>query len=162
MKKLYFSFPALVTLLLFLPVQGLSADNGHAEHAMEHDHAATHEAQEHHQAMETYKHQVVVENIRVEFQVMSLASMDMTDPAGNSHHIMVSFFHDGMDHQLEGVVGKIKVISPSKKEQTNSLQDYGSILAANFSFNETGNWGVICMFKIDGKTRVAKFWYPHS
>lgn len=110
----------------------------------------------------TFKHQAVVEGIRAEFQVMSLASMNMKDPQGATHHIMVKLFHDAMNHQIQNAVGKIKVISPSGKEQILSLKNYNGIFAANFTFDEKGKYGVICLLKVDGQKRMFKFWYPHK
>ncbi len=112
--------------------------------------------------MASFEHQVVVEGVRVEFQVMSLARMNMTDTEGKTHHIMVRFFKDGVDHPIDSAVGSIKVVAPDKQSQTGRLKNYGGILAANFTFTEEGRYGVICLFKIDGKKRVAKFWYPHK
>jgi hypothetical protein len=75
---------------------------------------------------------------------------------------MVKFFNDGMNHQIKDVAGKIKVVSPSGKEQVGSLKDYSGIYAANFTFSEKGKYGVICLFKVDGQKRLVKFWYPHG
>lgn len=113
------------------------------------------------QASGTYEHHAVVEGIRAEFQVMSLASMNMKDENGATHHIMVKLTDAENSHQVMGAVGKIKVISPSKKEQVQTLKDYNGILAANFTFDEKGNYGVICLFKVDDRKPLFKFWYPH-
>jgi len=110
----------------------------------------------------SFTHKEMTEGVRVEFEIMSLASMNMKDPEGNTHHIMVKFFHDGMSHQINDVVGKIKLISPTGKELVENLQNYSGILAANFTFDEKGKYGVICLFKVDGQNRVVKFWYPHG
>lgn len=113
-------------------------------------------------SMHGYKHKAVVDGIEAEFEVMSLASMNMKDPDGNTHHIMVKFSKEHMDHPMEGVIGKIKVIGPDKKDQTNTLKDYGGILAANFAFREQGDYGVICLFKTGDQKHTVKFWYPHK
>jgi hypothetical protein len=110
----------------------------------------------------TFEHQAVVDGVRAEFQIMSLASMNMKDPNGATHHIMVKFFHDAMDHQIKKAVGKAKVVGPDKTEQTGLLEDYGGIFAANFSFEKAGKYGVICLTKIDGKKHLYKFWYAHQ
>ena len=108
----------------------------------------------------TYKHAVMVDGIHAEFQVMDLASMNMKDPQGRTHHIMVSFLKDGA--KIEKAVGKVKIIAPSGKEQIDTLQDFGSgVFAANFTFDEPGKWGVICLFKDDAGKHTVKFWYPH-
>lgn len=116
---------------------------------------------EHGQTGATFTHQEVVEGVQAEFQVMTLASMNTKDPEGKSHHIMAKFFDASSHKQINNAIGKIKVISPSGKEQLESLQNYSGILAANFTFDEKGKYGVICLFKVDEKKRLVKFWYPH-
>jgi len=134
-----------------------SSHEGHGD--MSKSHSGT---MEHGAKGDMFSHQDVVEGVRADFQVMSLASMNMKDPEGNTHHIMVKFFNDSMNHQIKDVAGKIKVISPSGKEQEQSLKDYSGIYAANFTFAEKGKYGVICLFKVDGQKRLIKFWYPHG
>jgi hypothetical protein len=90
---------------------------------------------------------------------MSLASMNMTDPEGNTHHIMVKFIDEANKQPIDKAAGKIKVIDPEGKEQEGVLKDYGGIMAANFSFPKKGKYGVICLFKVDEKKRLVKFWY---
>ena len=109
----------------------------------------------------TFKHAVMVDGIHTEFQVMELAGMNMTDPEGKTHHVMASFMKDG--EKITKAVGKMKLISPSGKEQLADLKDFGSgVFAANFTIDEQGKWGVICLFKdMDGKHTV-KFWYQHG
>jgi hypothetical protein len=115
---------------------------------------------EHDQTGGTFTHQEVVEGVQAEFQVMTLASMNMNDPRGKTHHIMVKFADASSHKKIGNAIGKIKVISPTGKEQVESLQNYSGILAANFIFDEKGKYGVICLFKVDGKKRLVKFWYP--
>jgi hypothetical protein len=110
----------------------------------------------------TFTHQAVDQGVRAEFQIMSLASMKMKDTGGATHHIMVKFLHEGKSEQLRNIMGKIKVISPSGKEQTETLKDYGGVYAAKFTFPEKGNYGVICLFKVGEEQHLVKFWYPHS
>ena len=110
---------------------------------------------------DTFTHQAVVEGVRAEFQVMTLASMNMKDPQGKTHHIMVKLVDVSSQKQIGNAIGKIKVISPTGKEQVESLQNYSGILAANFTFDEKGKYGVICLVKVDGKKRLIKFWYPY-
>ena len=64
--------------------------------------------------------------------------------------------------EIKGAVGKIKVIAPSGKEQISTLKDYGGIMAGNFTFEEKGKYGVICLVKAGEDKRVFKFWYPHE
>ncbi|MFZ7126843.1 MAG: hypothetical protein ACOWWM_11885 [Desulfobacterales bacterium] len=109
----------------------------------------------------TFMHEAVAEGIRAEFQVMSLESMNMKDPEGNTHHIMVKLFSEGSDEQLRNVAGKVKIITPSKQETVTDLKDYSGIFAANFKVDEPGKYGVICLLKVDDKKPLYKFWYPH-
>lgn len=108
----------------------------------------------------TFKHATMAGDIHTEFQVMDLASMNMKDPAGNTHHVMASFTRDGA--KITKIAGKVKLISPSGKEQLASLKDFGSgVFAANFTIDEPGKWGVICVFKDDQGQQIVKFRYPH-
>ena len=117
---------------------------------------------EHDQTATTFTHQEVVEGVRAEFQVMTLASMNMKDPQGKTHHIMVKLVDVSSQKQIGNAIGKIKLISPTGKEQVESLQNYSGILAANFTFDEKGKYGVICLFSVDGKKGLVKFWYPNG
>ena len=110
----------------------------------------------------TFSHNTVVDGIRAEFQIMSLKEMNIKDPNGATHHVMLRLFHDKMNHQIKNIAGKVKVVSPSGKEQTATLKDYNGIFAANFSFSDKGKYGVICLFKEDGKKHLVKFWYHHG
>ena len=93
---------------------------------------------------------------------MSLASMNMKDPNGATHHVMVNLFHDSMNHPIKDAVGKVKVIGPDKKEQINTLKNYNGTFAANFTFSKNGKYGVICLVKVDGEKQTFKFWYQHG
>lgn len=108
----------------------------------------------------TFMHSEMAGDVHAEFKVMDLASMNMKDPEGNTHHVMATFKRNG--EQLGKVVGKVKLISPSGKEQMASLKDFGSgVFAANFKIDEPGKWGVISLFKADESQHTVKFWYPH-
>lgn len=107
-----------------------------------------------------FKYTAMADGVHTEFQVMDLASMNMQDPEGKTHHVMGTFKRD--DQVITTAVGKIKLISPTGKEQIASLQDYGSgIFAANFTIDEPGKWGVICLFKDAEGQHTVKFWYSH-
>lgn len=110
---------------------------------------------------DAFKHHAVVEGIGADFKIMSLASMNMKDPEGNTHHIMVEFKDDSTKQQLKDAIGNIKVIAPDKQTQTNQLKNYGGIYAANFAFNQHGKYGVICLVKIEGKKHRYRFWYTY-
>ena len=109
-----------------------------------------------------FKQEVVVKHIRAEFQIMSLAGMNMKDPDGATHHVMVKLYDNSGNQLVKDVVGKVKVIVPDKSEQINGLKNYNGIFAANFTFNKKGKYGVICLVKIDGEKHLFKFWYPHG
>lgn len=109
-----------------------------------------------------FKHSAMMDGIHSEFQVMSLESMNMTDPDGNTHHIMVKFTRGDKGEDIKGAVGKIKVIAPSGEEQISTLKDYGGTMAGNFTFKKKGKYGVICLVKVGNDKRVFKFWYPHG
>lgn len=107
-----------------------------------------------------FVHAAMVDDLHVEFQVMDLASMNMKDPEGKTHHVMATFQRN--DEKVIKAVGKVKLISPSGKEQIAELKDYGSgVFAANFTIDEPGKWGIICLFKEEGGKHTVKFWYPH-
>jgi hypothetical protein len=124
--------------------------------------STSHGTSEHGSAMAGFSHEAIVDGIRAEFQVMSLATMKIKDPKGNTHHIMARFFDKSSKTQLKEVIGKVKIISPSEKEQVASLEDFNGTFAANFTFKEKGKYGVICLFKISEKKRLVKFWYDHG
>ncbi|BBD09949.1 hypothetical protein [Desulfovibrio ferrophilus] len=108
----------------------------------------------------SFKHAAMTDGIHAEFQVMSLASMNMSDPDGKTHHVMAMFMKDGK--KIEKAVGKVKLIAPSGKEQVGTLKDFGGgNFATNFNIDEPGKWGVICLFKDDAGKHTVKFWY-HS
>jgi hypothetical protein len=110
----------------------------------------------------TFTHQAVVEGVRAEFQLMSLASMNMEDPEGNTHHVMIKFFDESSQNQIKDGIGKVTLIGPSGRERVETLKNYNGIFAAKLTFAERGRYGVICLFEVDGKERLFKFWYPHG
>lgn len=124
-------------------------------------HGASASSIDHYSPDGTFNHQAVTDGVRAEFQIMSLASRNIEDPNGATHHIMVKLFHDAMNHQIKNGIGKIKVIGPDTTEQTTLLKDYGGIFAANFSFSKAGKYGVICLLKVNDKKHLYKFWYTH-
>ncbi len=109
-----------------------------------------------------FKQEVVVKHIRSEFQIMSLASMNIKDSDGSTHHVMVKLYDKSGNQLVKDIVGKVKVIGPDKSEQINALKNYNGIFAANFTFGKKGKYGVICLVKIDGEKHLFKFWYPHE
>jgi hypothetical protein len=110
-----------------------------------------------------YKHETVVDGVHSEFQIMSLASMNMKDDQGRTHHVMVKLIDAQSKTEIKDAVGKIKIIEPGGGEQEGTLKNYSGILAANFNFKTAGKYGVICLYKAkDGRKRVVKFWYHHK
>ncbi len=108
----------------------------------------------------TFTHTVMAGDIHAEFKIMDLASMNMKDPDGKTHHVMVTFTRDGQ--KLDKVIGKIKIISPSGKAQLADLKAFGSgVFASVFTIDEPGKWGIICVFKDEKGPHTVKFWYPH-
>ena len=114
------------------------------------------------QSSGTYTQQVVDQGVRAEFQIMSMASMNMKDAGGATHHIMVKFVREGTNEQIRNVMGRVRVVSPSGKEQVATLKDYSGMYAANFSFPEKGKYEVTCVFKADDQQHLIKFAYPHG
>lgn len=108
----------------------------------------------------TFKHATMAGDIHAEFKVMDLADMNMKDSEGNTHHVMATFTRDGA--KIMKIAGKVKLISPSGEEQLATLEDFGSgVFAANFTIDEPGKWGVVCVFKDEGDQQIVKFRYPH-
>ena len=156
MKK--YLMPILMLALLY-PLVPVSTGAMEMEHGAAH--AGAHEQMEHAAAPEQFSYQEVADGVRGEFQVMSLASMNMNDPAGNTHHVMVRFFNNDTNEQITDAVGKVKVIAPDGAEQISPLINYSGVYAANMTFAQPGKYGVICLFKAAGKKGLIKFWYNH-
>jgi hypothetical protein len=121
---------------------------------------SSHESMESHGDQMQFHHTAVDKKVRAEFQIMSLASMNMKDPQHNTHHIMVKLFHDSKNSQYKEAVGKVKIIGPDKSEQIGTLENYNGIFAANFTFQKKGKYGVMCLVKVGGEKYLYKFWYP--
>lgn len=141
MKKIVIS--ALMMLFALAPA-AFAADNAHEGHGAKSD---------------IYIHNEVINGVKAEFQVMSMASHGMKDPDGATHHVMVKFADEKTGEAINNAIGKVKIIGPDKKEQVAELKDYSGIFAANFTAHESGKYGIICLFKIGDTKRVAKFWY---
>ena len=125
------------------------------------DHGAHGHSMDHSGMGGTFKHTATEGGIEAEFQVMSLASMNMTSDEGDTHHIMLNLKDAESGAPIQEAIGKIKVIAPDKTEQVSPLKNYSGILAANFTFDQPGKYGVICLLKNDDTKQVFKFWYPH-
>jgi hypothetical protein len=110
----------------------------------------------------TFTHQVVDQGVQAEFQIMSMASMKMKDAGGATHHIMAKFLREGGNEQIRGAIARIRAVSPSGKEQVETLKEDGGIYAGGFTFAEKGTYGVTCVFKVGDQQHLVKFSYPHS
>lgn len=145
----------------------LQAAGGHDSGQSMSDHGGTSmqgkqdAAMDHQQMSGGFQHQMTAEGVKAEFQIMSLESMNMQDPGGATHHVMVKFVDADSGNPIKEAVGRIKVIGPSEEETVVDLKDYGGIFAANFTVDEPGRYGVICLAKVAGKKPLYKFWYPH-
>ncbi len=151
-------------LLLGGTALGMAEDmegHGHSaeEHSMQHETPAG-EMPSSHGTVPGFNHSQVVDGVRAEFTVMSLASMKIPGQGDETHHVMVKFFDEAAKTQVIGLAAKVKIVSPSGKESEAGLKDYSGIYAANFSAKEPGKYGIICLFRIADKNRVVKFWYP--
>ncbi len=106
-------------------------------------------------------HMTMVDGIHAEFQVMDLASMNTTDPTGKTHHVMATFSKG--ENKIDDVVGKLKLVAPSGKEQISDLEGFGNgVFAANFTIDEPGKWGVVCLFKDNTGKHAVKFWHHNE
>jgi hypothetical protein len=159
---------AIIISLAAVPVMGMQGHEGHESgdgHGMQSDkqmdHAAHGKSMDHSGMGGTFTHTASEGGIDAEFQVMSLASMNMTSDEGDTHHIMVNLKEADGGAPIKQAIGKIKVIAPDKTEQISPLKNYSGILAANFTFKDPGKYGVICLLKNNDKKQVFKFWYHH-
>ena len=159
MKKIISVFIMFITIGLVSSNFG-TAGTTHEGHGQTHTPAPT--AMENTGSSDTFTHEAVVNHVRAEFKIMSLANMNMKDPNGATHHVMVNLFHDSTNHPIKDAVGKVKVIGPDGKEQINTLKNYNGIFAANFTFSKNSKYGAVCLVKVDGEKHVFKFWYPNG
>ncbi|MBM9514971.1 hypothetical protein [Desulfogranum marinum] len=163
MIKLEKAVPAVLFVVLFMFATAASAmkDMNHSGHdmsdeKMDHSSMAQDGAKSGH-----FKHADMADGIHTTFQIMSLASMKMKDPEGKTHHIMVSFSQN--NQRMKAVVGDIKVVSPSGKDQVGELKHFGGgMYAVNFTFDEVGEWHVSCHFRVQASEHTIKFAYPHD
>lgn len=145
--SIFFTFFLATTTHAMSDMDHSKMDHGKMDHGSKHDAG-------------TFTHTTMAGDTHAEFQVMELASMNITDPAGNTHHVMATFSRNG--EIFEKVVGKVKLVSPSGEEQIAPLENFGSgVFAANFTIDRPGKWGVICLFKNDTEQHTVKFWYAH-
>ena len=159
MKKRTLLIAAVIFALVAVPAMAMQGHDMKSDDKM--DHSAQGMQMDHTGMGGTFKHTATEGGIDAEFQVMSLASMNMTSDKGETHHIMVHLKEADGGAPIKNAVGKIKVIAPDKTEQESPLKNYSGILAANFTFKEPGKYGVICLLKENDEKQVFKFWYHH-
>ena len=160
MKKRTLLIAAVIFALVAVPAMAMQGHDMKSDDKM--DHSAQGMQMDHTGMGGTFKHTATEGGIDAEFQVMSLASMNMTSDKGETHHIMVNLKETDGGAPIKNAVGKIKVIAPDKTEQESPLKNYNGILAANFTFKEPGKYGVICLLKNQENKQVFKFWYHHQ
>ena len=160
MKKRTLLIAAVIFALVAVPAMAMQGHDMKSDEKM--DHSAQGMQMDHTGMGGTFKHTDTEGGIDAEFQVMSLASMNMTSDKGETHHIMVNLKETDGGAPIKNAVGKIKVIAPDKTEQESSLKNYNGILASNFTFKEPGKYGVICLLKNQDQKQVFKFWYHHQ
>ena len=160
MKKRTVLIAAVIFTLVALPAMAMHGHDMKSDDNM--DHGSQGMQMDHTGMGGTFTHTAMQGGIDAEFQVMSLASMNMTSDKGETHHIMVNLKETDGGAPIKDAVGKIKVIAPDKTEQESPLKNYSGILAANFTFTEPGKYGVICLLKNQDKKQVFKFWYDHK
>ena len=168
MKQRTFLIVVLIVALIAVPAMAMQGHGSHgsssgsemkSEKRM--DHGSHDQSMDHTGMGGTFTHTTSEGGIDAEFQVMSLASMNMTSDKGETHHIMVNLKEAAGGTPIKNAVGKIKVIAPDKTEQTSPLKNYSGILAANFTFTQPGKYGVICLLKNKDQKQVFRFWYHH-
>ncbi|MBC2709778.1 MAG: hypothetical protein HGJ94_01820 [Desulfosarcina sp.] len=168
MKKRTLLITAVIFALVAVPAMAMQGHDSHGSgsgHDMKSDKNMDQDA--HGKEMDNtsmggmFKHHDSMDGMNADFQVMSLASMNMTSDKGETHHIMVNLSRADGGTPIKNAVGKIKVVGPEGKEQVSTLKNYSGILAANFTFKEPGKYGVICLLKNEDKKQVFKFWYHH-
>ena len=164
MKKQVFIISVIIIALVAFPVMAMQGHDSQAsseKHDVNAGHSAHGSDMDSSAAGGTFKHHASMDGMNADFQVMSLASMNMTSDKGETHHIMVNLSNTDTGTPMKNTVGKIKVMGPDGKEQVSALKNYSGILAANFAFKEPGRYGVICLIKNEDKKHVFKFWYHH-
>jgi hypothetical protein len=159
MKQRTLLIAVLMVSLAVLPAMAMQGHDMKSDTSM--DHGAHGKSMDHAGMGGTFTHTASEGGIDAEFQVMSLASMNMTSDKGETHHIMVDLKEADGGAPIKNAVGKIKVIAPDKTEQVSPLKNYSGILAANFTFTAAGKYGVICLLKNKDQKQVFKFWYHH-
>jgi|GEM_PF-1614003 len=144
MKKRTLLISAFIIALVAVPVMAMQGHDMKSDKNMDHTAMGG-----------TFKHTATEGGINADFQVMSLAGMNMTSDRGETHHIIVNLAKADGGAPIKNAVGKIKIVGPDGKEQVSTLKNYSGILAANFTFKAPGKYGVICLLKMAGKMAAS-------
>ena len=115
MKTRTLLIAAVIFALVAVPAMAMQEHDMKSDDKM--DHGAHGMQMDHTDMGGTFKHTATEGGIDAEFQVMSLASMNMTSDKGETHHIMVNLKETDGGAPIKNAVGKIKVIAPDKSEQ---------------------------------------------
>lgn len=105
----------------------------------------------------TFKHEMIVEGIRAEFEVMPLTSMGLLPIGEVKHHIMVKFFMNDSNQQIMKTKGEMKILHPSGKETVAPLRNYKGLFVTEFAFTEKGEYGFICAITPGDRKYVFQF-----
>lgn len=108
-----------------------------------------------------FNYSMTKDGVIAKFLIINLENMNMKDPSGATHHVMVRFFNANTGTQLEKVSGDIEFVSPSKEIFVASIRDYKGVYAANISFIQLGKYKIVCHAKIDKKNPLYQFWYNY-
>ncbi|MEI7816247.1 MAG: hypothetical protein WCI45_03535 [Desulfuromonadales bacterium] len=114
----------------------------------------------------TAAHEEVINGVKATFNIQTMVDamkamgMDMPKGVKDTHHISVNLKDAKTGKALtEGDVS-IKVQNPDKSFQNRDLKGMHGHFGADFEFNKSGNYGIMCKFLLkDGQTRQTKFWY---
>ena len=104
MKKRTLLIAAVIFTLVAIPAMAMQGHDKKSDDKMDH---GGHGMQMDHTGMDgTFKHTATEGGIDAEFQVMSLASMNMTSDKGETHHIMVNLKETDGGAPIKNAVGK--------------------------------------------------------
>lgn len=116
------------------------------------------------------RNEVVVEGIRVTFQVMSnadhkkmLAEMQSNEELepGTTHNIAVVLQHEATRKEILDAEMRLKVLSPSDREQVKALRLSKEMKSYDNYFNlpEKGQYELLVAFRTGGKTIKAQAYH---
>jgi len=115
--------------------------------------------------------EILIEGVKARFEIVTMEEhqkmmeemkmkMEMADKSA-THHISVTFYDEKTGKEATDVKVKMKVVSPSKKDQIKMLmampemKHYGN----DFNLSEKGRYEVMILFKIGDKERKGGIYY---